>query len=308
LRLQVTNGGVAALNWTSQPIDFGGNGLILIAAIWGSAKTGIHVNGVSLFSAEMTEDVHRIETGADVMDATPSWHQPHKNDACAEWIAWRRKRFSSERRMPRRGRRLKSIQEQVTELRRAARSTADIANLVLQGHTHLLGHLATELRALLFWNGRSYDPLLLRLAARKGLALPMFAVTEKESPPFIDGLVAHVRRGMPSHTKLLPVHILIDLQAWLMTTAVSEPAVADESSATDLQHMSVIDVIAGIADTLGAAHYDQDTPTALDLLRSIGGPNGSEIVSTIIEAARVVVPLCVYVADEFPVTSPPNTR
>jgi len=67
--------------------------------------------------------------------------------------------------------------------------------------------------------------------------------------------------------------------------------------------MSVIGVIAGIADTLGAAHYDLDTPTALDLLRSMGGPNGSEIVVSLVDAARVVVPLCVDVADQLAATT-----
>jgi hypothetical protein len=280
------------LNWVSQPLSVSGNGLALITAVWGASETHIHINGSKLLDGTVATEVHKVETPDHPVDPVPSWDQSAKDDACSEWISWRAERFGTSKQAPRRGRRLKSEQEQVAELRRAAQSTADLANLVLQGHTHLLGHLATELRALLFWKGRQYDPLLLRLAARKDLSLPLFIVPDGGPIPVTNGLVAHMRRGMPSHSRFLPTHRLVDLQEWLISPAVSEPSEAkDDPTADRLQHMTVIEVIAGIADTLGAAHYDQDTPTALDLLRSLQGPNGSEIIVAVVEAARVIVPL-----------------
>jgi hypothetical protein len=301
-------GSANALNWISQPLAVAGNGLAIVVAVWGASETRIQINGRNLLEGSSSTDVYVVETRDHVADPVLSWDQPSKDDACSEWTTWRAERFASSKQAPRRGRRLKSTEEQVEELKRAAQSASDLANLILQGHTHLLGHLAAELRALLFWKGRQYDPLLLRLAARKNLSLPVFIVREGGPLPVTNGLVAHVRRGMPSHMRFLPTHTLADLQEWLISPAVSEPSSAKSDLATDpLNDMSVIEMIAGTADTLGAAHYDQDTPTALDILRSLQGPNGSEIIVALVEAARIVVPLCVTVASQFAAT-PPNTR
>lgn len=296
------------VNWISQPIDVLGNGLAIVVAVWGTDKTRIQVNGRNLLDASSSTEVHAVETRDLEADPVASWEQPSKDDACSVWTSWRATRFATSKQAPRQGRRLKSTEEQVDELKRAAQSATDLANLILQGHTHLLGHLATELRALLFWQGRQYDPLLLRLAARKNLSLPVFIVRDGGPIPVTGGLVAEIGRGMPSHMRFLPTHTLADLQEWLISPAVTEPSSRTGGSVGDpLRRMSVIAMIAGVADTLGAAHYDQDTPTALDILRSLRGPNGSEIIVALVEAARIVVPLCLRVANEL-AAAPPNSR
>lgn len=69
--------------------------------------------------------------------------------------------------------------------------------------------------------------------------------------------------------------------------------------------LNVKGVIAGVADTLGAAHYDPDLPIAIENLANIQGPVTDEITMILLLATSLIVPLSQYI-DALPVP-PPNT-
>lgn len=183
------------------------------------------------------------------------------------------------------------------ELEQATHALADLTNRVRAGETRFVGHLAAALRALVYWNERkTMDPLLLRLAARIDASLPIYTLRDV-AMPHQDGLVSDVNPGLPSILRRLPTQTISDIQDWLESIVFSYRPTG--SDATELRRLSAKDAIAGVADTLGVAHYDQDVPIDVETLSQFYGPHTDALTHVLLSAASVVVPLSLYLQDRL---------
>lgn len=150
----------------TQKVEPNKPGWVILSARWSSGDAGLELNGQPLLAYEAAGGASKvIRTTEHPSGTNPSWTDAQARSECANWIDWRAREFRGGKAAPKLGRRSKSREEQLAELRRSTQILSDLATLIQQGHSHLLGHLAAELRALIDWNGRNYSPLLLRLAA-----------------------------------------------------------------------------------------------------------------------------------------------
>jgi hypothetical protein len=288
----------------TQRVDFDKAGWAIMSARWSSGEARLDLNGQPLLSYEAATGVSkRIVTTEHPSGTSPSWTDAEAQSKCSNWTDWRARKFSGGHAAPKLGRRSKSHEEQLAELVRSTHILSNLAILVQQGHTHLLGHLATELRALVYWNGRNYSPLLLRLSASANAPLPIYMIRETDTVPVTDGLVGQIRRGEPSIVRIWPTQELADLQEWLESDVLSEQL----AESANFVELNVKGVIAGVADSLGAAHYDPDLPSAIENLANVKGPITDEVTAILLLAASLTIPLSQYVvgANAAP---PPNTR
>ena len=108
------------------------------------------------------------------------------------------------------GRIPKTLQEQASDLLIAVNNLKVFELVRTQQRTHLVGYLAAELRSLVFWvqddqRDGGYNPLLLRMASKADLPLPVFAwkkslqLTFRRSPRQFPGIFQRAgRRGYAS--------------------------------------------------------------------------------------------------------------
>src|SRR5207249_62168 len=175
----------------------------------------------------------------------------------------------------------------------------DLVSLIRQGKRHLIGHLAAELRALMYWyeKKKTYNPLLLRLAGKFDLPLPIFFLKEENVPEIVSKANLHVRRGHASILKTFPTQRLADLQEWLGSTVLDLRVIKNTGGVSQSEHKALIakDVILEMSTTLGTAHYDEDVPLLLEMLYQTRGPVADELTILLVEAATVVVELCDFV-------------
>ena len=207
-------------------------------------------------------------------------------------MSWRKKRFAQP--VPARaGFRSKSNEEQLEELEKAAAALDDLSNVVRQGRTHLLGTLAAILRALVHWNGRrQYNPLLLRIAGRYDMPLPVYMIPGKDPiPSFIADADQIVMQDL-SVTKEFGTQELADLQEGL-ETALVRLRVGEEGP--EQETYTLRETIAAVAETQGVAHFDEDFPLILEPLYSMRSGTAYEIVHNLVWTADVVSQLADYV-------------
>jgi hypothetical protein len=282
---------------TTQPLRISGTGFLLLGVKWTEESATVYLNGTNVKdSATAAGEILTIATRTHPPQTQTSFQDPQASSACREWMEWRKHRYAGPKLSPKENRRLKSLPEQLLELGRAQQSLADLLNLIQQGHTHLLGHLATELRALIYWNGKNYSPLLLRVAGRLALPLPMFFMVYRE-PPISPKTQLHLRQPSPSLFRTLPGESLGDLQEWLLQPVLRAElqrfrhgnAVREEVTLT------VKDVVLSLATTLGAAHYDEDVPDSLEALYNIRGPLGDAASQILVDVVLMVVAMCEFV-------------
>lgn len=270
----------------SPPLELTGPGAIIVQANWSEDSTDLHLNFQPIPRAGAGASPVRLNPSPRSEPSAPAWQDRSATQACAEWMSWRAAYFSAEK-LVRAGRRPKTLDEQVAELQLAEANLADLTRLLREGRVHLRGHLAAELRALLHWDSRrlthlsNADPLLLRLAARAGVPLPLYAFMQ-DPPDTLGVSLIHFRMDTASCSRAYPRQTLVDLQEWLLRPAMSE------TQAGVKRDVSALDVIRSIADTQGAAHYDTDMPLDIErlgLLQLGAHDTASEVLLTTAEIA-----------------------
>lgn len=300
LRLLVQQGAEVVATFQSQPIRIIGGGYVLLNPSWRGNEITLRINGREISASTNAGEVPLvISTNDHPVGVTPSFEDPERASACAEWMTWRKRRFGTPKVAPKHKRRLKTLSEQLAELSRATRSLADLAAIVQQGRPHLIGHLATELRALVYWNGKNYSPLLLRLAGQLDIPLPLYALVDQSVPPTFGDSKLHVKTSEAANIiRTLPSQRLCDLQDWLEGIMLTASYASDVYAMTPGQRgdLSRKDLISKVATTMGSAHYDEDLPIDLELLFRIqGGPNSNEIACFLIYAANIVTAMSSHV-------------
>lgn len=238
-------------------------------------------------------------------DDPPALQHPEARAVCQHWIEWRAKRFSLP--LPvRSDNRPATFEEQLDQLRAAAEDLDRHCDVLDAGGPGLLAAfkgLMLELRSLVYWkeqNDRgwqSYNPLLLRLADKASLPLPVYGVRElgviESSEDAADSYLIRARAAVP--TRIRVDSELMDLQEWLQLPAVVTATPAEGKA---LENRSIKGVIL-LANVALGGHYDQDVPVILDLMRSFSRNEVHTLARFLAETGRTVAGLSRYVIEEL---------
>jgi hypothetical protein len=272
----------------SERLAFSGAGVVLVTVRWQGPNCTLFINSREL-DAYQPDAPPRVFQTSDFAPGPLSIDHPDGAAACHEWIENRKAKFSSTGQV-RRNRRSKELQEQAHDLRDALAALSYVLEGVKGGKLYLRGHLAAELRALVYWQNdtqreNSYNPLLLRLASKEDLPLPMYAMREPgiDAPAVLHEADLHFTGSFPEVIQTAPGQELMDLQEWLLT-----PVVIDRSSGT-ARTISQKELISECANTLGSSHYDEDTSEFVDLLKHSSAGAMDVFTGGLMKAAGIVV-------------------
>jgi hypothetical protein len=193
--------------------------------------------------------------------------------ACEAWIRNRKAKFAKPELQD--GRTPKTDDEQGKELVEAVKRLAVISAATLQNNQiQFMGTLATELRSLLHWKNdaktdHNHNPLLLRMASKGDLPLPVFGLIDPFDVPVPQAGSASffLSPFPPALTQLSAEHVLMDLQEWLSIDVVIMRKTIPRAATVE-RRLSPKLIIAEVANSLGTAHYDEDTS---DVIRTMLG-------------------------------------
>lgn len=226
---------------------------------------------------------------------------PDKEAVCKHWIQYRKVKFGTPR-TPRADRRLKTPKELGHDLLSSIHRLGHLAALIRAGNEHLLGTLAGEIRASVFWPrsreskpgpDRDYSPLLLRMASMADLPLPVFILGKRDAAArAILDRAEFIGGDAPRVDRWFLLDEVCDVQEALIKTAV-------RLGAAPGRQMSGLDLIKELANTMGAAHYDEDASEFLDVLATLEGPEGDQVTTFICQIADTLAVLSDSVFSEL---------
>lgn len=228
-----------------------------------------------------------------------SIHHVDARKNCELWTKWRSNHFAGTQREARENRRSKTIDEQLIELEDELQALEELSEQVRAGKNHMLTKVAGSLRALIYWqekNGKlvfSYNPLLLRMAGRLELPLPIFTLPpdQEKITDIISDINLYYSPDKASLTKDNHLQVILDFQEWLMME-VGEIYI---NSINQKRTLTRKDVILEAANTLGGSHFDEDIPIGLDVFKSSNFLNKNFLSSILLNASDVVCGLGEYV-------------
>lgn len=296
----VADGQTELVKFKSQPIRIVDGGMAIFDVAWKLSKVEMRLNGMNVKSYhEAGNSELLVETKDHFIQEPPALAHPNAANNCQEWMEWRRNRYSNPKASTKKNRRLKTLDEQVAELRNAVASLIDLVALVQSGKQHLLGHLATELRALVYWNGKHYSPLLLRIAGRFNLPLPVYMLPDDSSnePSILKEAQQRFRTNEPSLIKKLPNQKIVDIQEWLSSPIQNALINRGDSGKSSIQEdtINAKDLILDAATVLGSAHYDEDLPDHLEMLYRMNIFGTPALASFLLRTANLIVEISQFV-------------
>lgn len=259
----------------SQRIRFETNSDRIITYIWSKQNATLKINN-QLISSNKTTEIFRIsdESVNQSIQQTPI--DLVTIPQIEKWIQWRKERFVDCKKTTSTNldRRDKSEGEQVRELLDVTNNLEAIFKSWISGKSYLIMSILSILRSLLCHkiveikpNRTTYNPLLLRVASYKALALPVYARRVNEDIPdnileLSKDTLSHVTRNIASLTKTSNNQILMDFQEWLN----GEVIISYEDKKPLLY--SVNQILMDSSNTLGASHFDTNVPLKLDFLKN----------------------------------------
>ncbi|HEX5890614.1 MAG TPA: hypothetical protein VFY61_18015, partial [Pyrinomonadaceae bacterium] len=229
-----------------------------------------------------------------------SINDPSSIAACQSWIQNRRSKFGTPR-TPRTGdRRSKTVNEQANDLLASIVRLRQLREQTLAGNSHFLGTLAGEMRASVYWpKGRetqpdhNWNPLLLRMASLADLPLPVYSVTPQPEPPVIKEAIMHMTLShAPRIERMFTTDQISDLQESLLTTVL-------RLGPSPGRVISALELIKELAHTMGAAHYDEDASSFLDVLHGMKATEGDQATILICQIADTLASLSEWVFSEL---------
>jgi hypothetical protein len=254
-----------------QKVQVRGFGNLFLIANWTTHSASLDINDLELGPYHGDGEPIIIEISPPP-GLPGSLDHPESIRVCSDWMQKRAQKFASSK--VRSGRRQKSDEEQARELADAIENlrslVADIRN---EHELNLLGHLAAELRALLYWKQDdqadwSYNPLILRMASKASLPLPVYAIrgSHRPLPPVHQNASLHIEGFAAGLHRTAPGQELMDVQAWLdervVTLRVRPPEVEEV-----VYHFSIRERVLETATTMGGGHYDPDVSLGISALR-----------------------------------------
>lgn len=233
-------------------------------------------------------DVHLNKIAPFVDTVHTSIDHPDRLEKCAVFVERRRKEFVSTDKI-----RPNTIavpeEEQFDQLKSAVQNLIILLEQSLSEQGNFYGHLATELRALLYYkDGRlrsyQYNPLLLRIAGSKGIELPVFFIpsivkTEltENAMEILDEAVYRVFDPFISIRRYHHRQQLNDLCCCL-----EQSVIRMQVEGKTFKDISLKDVILNATVSLGAAHYDPEIPKEICLIKNIFSMRGDNTLKKLI--------------------------
>ncbi len=248
----------------TQPITTEAEALVTMMVSWSMNTVHVAINGEQLCPFAETQEalvVESIDTYGRVKDGIFATDDPSAARRCSEWVEFRRQRFLTTDPSPKSGHRRRTLKEQRAQLQTSLNEIQLLTSRILTGDLGAIGHLATLLRALVYWNRKTtYRPLLLRLAARYDLPLPLYATRPIDwsgfpapiQPVFVEGFEP------PQMRRTSEAEFVVDLQDWLLYP-LRQTGFDPRRSLKD-KSTSVLSFIAAVANKSGTAHFDEETP------------------------------------------------
>lgn len=278
-----------------QCIEAPPNTRAIVAFMWTLETIEFYINGRPLEQFRDDAAVFVIDSKSQPLSPL-SIENPDANQACHHWIEWRKRRFPQlKNQKVKSNRRVKTDFEEIEDLRRSLASLRLLLERSKDNDLFLAGHLAAELRALVYWvkdDDRSYNPLLLRIANKAHLPLPVYGFRELiPLPSNIPIPRLHLVGNGLTLTKSAPKHELMDLQDWLLTEAIQLNVFSLPDRSRSITNAVFI---SEAANTLGCAHYDEDTSEFFDEMFKMG-TNVEAYYSYLFHIADGVSVLCEWV-------------
>lgn len=285
----------------SQPLHVVGAGLRIMVVSWANDTVVFRVDGRQIYSWTESSEVHVVEGASQEtheQHGALAFMHPDVRLRCQRWMAHRAAHYMVSA-VPA-GRELVSLEEDLSNLRDVALGVRDCVASIVAGNRHHVSTLRGKLRELIYEEfdrrgqlKKNYAPLLLRVAARLDLPLPMFALMPDAGsrPNILDQADVELRLGPFGIRASLPTQELMDLQEWM-----SHSVFASRLSSTDFDY-SAGGLVAKSAATLGGAHYDPAVPKDLKALDQSGRNGTSLLTAFLLDVATLVVDLSEYVLD-----------
>lgn len=288
----------SARSFTSQPIDANYNHVrpCLLMAKWSGSNLSLEISGHQLLEDQPGVATIKLPSIPEVPKEI-SINDVNAIAECQIWIQNRQLKFSGNR-SPRPNRRNKSTYEQANDLQASIYRLRDLQQGVLAGRSHLLGTLAGELRACVYWvkdsqPDRNYSPLLLRMANLAELPLPVYLVPKTPTPPVLDEAeIRHVPANAPRIHRQFLTDKVFDLQESLRTSVLwLGPA--------PQRKITALDLIVELAHTMGASHYDEDASEFLEIMRTMRSGEYDQVTIFICRTAEAIISLSEWVLSEL---------
>jgi len=264
---------IGHITFRSQSIIFTLDKRCLLSILWNftnDSKIECFINSVKIENANQRE-VFYVKSNQAISDNRKSLDYEQASVLCEPWISWRLERYGSQKAQPKKDRTLKSIDQQVQDLNNSLISLEHWLSHFRGKECLFFINVLPYLRSLLFWadkNTKNYNPLLFRIAGSLNLALPIFAFKDRikntlDNELFSKALIHRVH-NYPSITRENPKQEIMDFQEWLNTEIIVERLQQGQ------QIYRWKDILFESANTISAAHFDDDIPIFIEnLLQSI---------------------------------------
>ena len=227
-----------------------------------------------------------------------STDHPNASAKCQKWIQNRKGMFSGSK-TPRTGRRLKNLQEEANDLSNSILRLRHLNQQIRDGHTYLLGTLAGEMRASVYWPigrdaqpSQSYNPILLRMANVAHLPLPVYFVPHTPMPAELRAAVKHLTVDPPRLHREFGTDDVCDLQESLVQTTIRLGAAPGKT-------IKALDLIKELAHTMGASHYDEDASEFLEVLHAVRMSETDKATVLMCQVADTLASLSEWVLSEL---------
>ena len=287
-------------SFVSQPLD-----VLSDRPAWASIRvaiTAVHsiveVSGQSLLPDGPNVPRLPLTSAQGLVPQEFSIYDSNKDAACQTWINNRKSKFATQR-TPATNRRRKTIGEQAHDLIVSIYRLRALQQQVLARNSYLLGTLAGEMRASVFWKqdaqpDRSYNPLLLRMANLAQLPLPVYVTPSVPLPRLIMQAQAHVTVShAPRIERMFVTDRVCDLQEALESTIIRLGQSPND------RIISASDSISELANTMGAAHYDESASEFLDFLHQMKVADSDQLSIFMCQIAEVLASLSEWVIEEL---------
>jgi len=293
-------------SFTTPRLEFTGGGRHFVAYAYLDNLRACYIDFENVPSDAEHDGILVFDAPTGNLSSTPSIEDPNSIPNCQLWIQNRQAKFLK-RPKPRTQhyRRPKSKQEQLDDLYGACGNLRVLVDQVREGRMFLTGQLAVVLRALLYWEkdtsgDHTYNPLLLRLASKKNLPLPVWAQPPFKQTPTLQQ-ASYFSTGSMAHPKQRdPLEQLVDLQDWLLY-----PVVFINRGGASVG-ISARDLIAETANAIGSAHYDEDVSEYIDTLQALQSNHRHFLSDFMCQTADTTIELSLWVLDEL--SRPPAWR
>jgi hypothetical protein len=258
------------VTFRSQSIIFTIAKRCILSILWNFAnKSTIEcfINSVKLEDANHRK-IFYVKSNQTISDNCKSLDHEQASVLCEPWISWRFERYGSQKAHPKKARTIKSLDQQVQELHDSLISLEHYLSHFRDKERLLLINVLPHLRSLLFWpdnSTKNYNPLLFRIAGSLNIALPIFTFKNRikdtlNDEPFSKALI-HKVHNYPSIIRENPRQEIIDFQEWLNMEIIIERLQQDHKI------YRWKDVLFESANTISAAHFDDDIPIFIENLR-----------------------------------------